>query len=70
MIKRISTEPHLLMMVVGPSGSGKSKLVADLLVDEKIFQPSFDIFLYIYQHWQPLYDEMRSKSDKSPLFRD
>ena len=47
MIKRISTEPHLLMMVVGPSGSGKSMLVADLLVNEKIFQPSFDIILYI-----------------------
>ena len=64
MIKRISTEQHLLVMVAGPSGSGKSKLVADLLVDEKIFQPSFDTNLYIYQHWQPLYDELRSKSDK------
>ena len=37
MIKRISTEPHLLMMMVGPSGSGKSMLVADLLVNEKYF---------------------------------
>ena len=64
MIKRISTEPHLLMMVVGPSGSGKSMLVADLLVNEKIFHPSFDIIFYIYQHWQPLYDELRSKSNK------
>ena len=37
MIKRISTDPHLLMTVVGPSGSGKSVLVADLLVQAKVF---------------------------------
>ena len=50
MIKRFSTKPHLLTMVGGPSGSGKSMLVADLLVNEKIFQPNSDLILYIYQH--------------------
>ena len=63
MIKRISTDPHLFMTVVGPSGSGKSVLVADLLVQAKVFQPPFDKILYIYQHWQPLYDELKTKID-------
>ena len=59
MNKVIVTEPHLMMVVVGPKGSGKTRLVADILIkQEHIFFPSFDKTAYVYQHWQKIYTEL------------
>ena len=61
MNKVIVTDPHLLMMVVGPSGSGKTRLVAELIIKQKkLFYPCFDKIIYVYQHWQKIYDELHN----------
>ena len=46
------------MYLVGPSGSGKTVFIKDML-RKRIFQPSFDPILYVYTHFQPIYDTMR-----------
>ena len=47
------------MMVVGPSGSGKTRLVAELIIkQEKLFYPCFDKIIYVYQHWQKIYEKL------------
>ena len=68
MNKIISTEPHFLMPVVGPSGCGKTLLVADLLVyHRRLFRPNFDCITYIFQHWQPVYDDIASKLNHNEI---
>ena len=50
------------MAVVGPRGCGKIQIVADLLVNHRrLFRPNFDCITYIFQHWQPVYDDIASK---------
>ena len=50
------------MAVVGPGGCGKTLLVADLLMYQcRQFRPNFDCITYIFQHWQPVYDDIASK---------
>ena len=64
MNKVIVTEPHLMMVVVRPSGSGKTRLVADILIkQERLFSPSFDKVTYVYQHWQKVYTELANILD-------
>ena len=60
MNKLISTKDRVFISLVGPSGSGKSRLIFDWL---KIgtFQPEFDIIYYFYQHYQSLYGLMKEK---------
>ncbi len=60
MNKLISTKDRVFISLVGPSGSGKSRLIFDWL---KIgtFQPEFDKIYYFYQHYQPLYGLMKDK---------
>ena len=56
MIKRISTQPHCFISVVGPAGSGKTRLIGHMIVNqEKIFSPSFDKIIYVYKHYQQYY---------------
>ena len=56
MIKRISTQPHCFISVVGPAGSGKTRLIGRMIVNqEKIFSPSFDKIIYFYKHYQQYY---------------
>lgn len=57
MNKIIPTSDHVFMSMVGPSGSGKSQLIYDMLL-KGTFQPKFNKILYFYQHFQPLYEEM------------
>lgn len=59
MNKVIPTDERVFMSLVGPSGSGKSQLVADML-SNGTFQPSYDKIIYFYQHFQPLYSDMLS----------
>lgn len=56
MNKRISTEPHCFISIVGPAGSGKTRLVGRMICNqEKIFSPSFNKIIYFYKHYQPHY---------------
>ena len=60
MNKIISTGPHCFMMVVWPSGSGKTHLVSQLLKQHReIFRPNFEQFLYFYIHFQPVYQDLQ-----------
>ena len=53
MNKRISTNPHCFISVVGPAGSGKTQLIGRMICNqEKIFRPVFDKILYVYKHYQ------------------
>ena len=56
MNKLISTDRRIFMGVIGPSESGKTHLLYEMLV-AGTFQPPFDKILYCYRHWQPIYDE-------------
>ena len=51
------------MTVSGPTGSGKTWLVNDILQQNKI-APRPDRMLYLYKRWKPLYDEMKETIPK------
>ena len=56
MNKRISTQPHCFVSVVGPAGSGKTRQIGRMIVNQaKIFSPSFDKIIYFYNHYQEHY---------------
>ena len=62
MNKIISTDPHCFLTVIGPSGLGKTHLVAQLLRQHRqIFKPIFEQFVYFYIHFQPIYEELQQK---------
>ena len=62
MNKVIVTQPQLFMMVVGPSESGKTRLVADVIIKQKeLFYPRCDKKNCVYQHWQEIYTENTEK---------
>ena len=53
MNKRIITQPHCFVSVLGPAGSGKTRLIWRLIVNQaKMFSPSFDKIIYFYNHYQ------------------
>ena len=57
MNKRISTQPHCFVSIVGPAGSGKTGLIGRMIGNqEKIISPSFDKIIYFYKHYQQHYD--------------
>ena len=59
MNKRIRTDPHCFVSIVGPCGSGKTHLVSNMLLNQgKIFRPSFDKILYLYDHHQSNFDKL------------
>ena len=59
MNKRSDTEPHCFISVVGPTGCGKTLLVAEMLVNQKnVFKPPFDKLLYFCNHFQPKYKSL------------
>lgn len=62
MNKLISTKERIFISLVGPSGSGKSRLIFDWL-EIGTFQPKFDKIYYFYQHYQSLYGSMQKKID-------
>ena len=68
MNKRIRTDPHCFLSVVGPCGSGKTQLVSSMLVNQyKVFRPSFDKILYLYNHFQPNFEELQLKCVQSKV---
>ena len=59
MNKRINTQPHCFVSIVGPTGCGKTQLVAEMLVSQRnVFKPPLDKFLYVYNHFQPKYESL------------
>ena len=57
MEKRISTQSHCFVSVVGPAGSAKTRLFGRMIGNqEKTFSPSFDKIIYVYKHYQQHYD--------------
>ena len=59
MNKRISTNPHYFISVVGPAGCGKTRLIAKLISNqEKIFRPSFERIINFYKHNQEAYEKL------------
>ena len=57
MNKFISTKNRVFISLVGPGESGKSQFIYQLLKNDT-FQPKFGKTLFLYQHFQPLYDVM------------
>jgi hypothetical protein len=50
------------MTVAGPSQSGKTKFVYDLLFDiENLINPLPKKIIYCYSTWQPVFDELKEK---------
>ena len=59
-----------MMMVVGPTQSGKSYFVEQLLSSKRIKYPSSKTkrIQWFYTQWQPLYDRLQSALGKSITF--
>ena len=60
MNKRISTNDHIFMCLVGASGTGKTRLILSMLTKAQTFQPPFQKVIYVYRHWQTIFDEFTS----------
>ena len=48
-------------IVAGPSGSGKSDLVEQLLREKKLFSPPPKKMVYCYDRWQPRFERMQQQ---------
>ena len=59
MNKRVRTDPHCFVSIVGPCGSGKTQLVSNMLLNQgKIFRPSSDKILYLYNHHKSNFNKL------------
>jgi hypothetical protein len=58
MNKVISTDGRICMCVAGPSESGKTRLIFDMLTSGTFYKP-FDKVYYFYRHQQPIYEDFR-----------
>ena len=50
------------VIIAGPSGSGKSELVENLLREKKLFYPPPQKMVYCYDRWQPRFDRTKKHS--------
>ena len=50
------------VIIGGPSGSGKSELVEQLLKEKTLFYPPLKKVVYCYDRWQPQFDRMKKQS--------
>ena len=68
MNKRVSTEPHCFISIVGPAGSGKTRLVGRMIIhQEKIFSPCFTKIIYFFKHYQQHYGTILMESERKGL---
>ena len=51
------------VIIAGPSKSGKSELVENLLREKKLFYPPPQKMVYCYDRWQPRFDRMKKHSN-------
>ena len=57
MNKKLYTNPHCFLSVIGPGGCGKTQLISRILLNQNIiFKPCFEKFLYFYKHFQTEYE--------------
>ena len=57
MNKKIHTDPHCFISIIGPGGCGQTKLVSQISLNQKIiFRPCFEKILYFYEHFQSDYE--------------
>ena len=49
-----------IVIIAGPSGSGKSELVENPLKEKKLFYPPPKKMVYCYDRWQPRFDRMKN----------
>lgn len=68
MNKVISSLERVFMSLVGPSGSGKSQLIHEMLRNGT-FQPAFDKIIYFYQYYQTLYSQMLADVDNMEFIK-
>jgi hypothetical protein len=47
------------MVIAGPTMSGKTVFVRELLTNPKLIQPPPERIVWIYSEWQPEYDTMK-----------
>ena len=57
MTKIIFTNDRLFVALVGPEGSGKTRLIYAMLASPTTFYPPIEITFYIYKEFQPLFQE-------------
>ena len=48
-------------MIAGPTGCGKTRFVARLLLSEKMICPKPNRIVWVYAEWQPIYEELKLK---------
>ena len=60
--KIIFTSDYVFMFVVGPGGSGETRLIFSMLASET-FSPSFHKTFYFYKKYQLLFDEMAKEQN-------
>ena len=59
MNKKIITNLHCFLSVIGPGGCGKTQLVSRILLNQKIIsKPCFEKILYFYKHFQTEYESL------------
>ena len=61
MNKIIFTNDRLFMAIVGPGGSGKTRLIYSMLASPTTFSPPISKTYYFYKEYQPLFNEMSEK---------
>ena len=50
------------VIIAGPSGSGKSELLEQLLKEKTLFYPPPKKVAYCYDRWQSRFDRMKKQS--------
>ena len=61
MNKIIFTNDRLFMALVGPGGSGKTRLIYSMLASHTTFYPPIEKTFHFYKQYQPLFQEMSEK---------
>ena len=61
MNKIIFTNDRLFMSLVGPGGSGKTRLIFAMIASPTTFYPKLQKTYYFYKEYQPLFKEMAGK---------
>ena len=60
MNKVVLADDRLFMAVVGPSASGKTRLIFDMLLNNT-FEPAFSKIYYFYKEYQAIFDKFTGK---------
>ena len=66
----IKLKTPFTMNIIGPSRCGKTSLVSDLLENkDTIMSPAPRKIIYCYSLYQPLFDYLKEKLEKSSLLK-